>query len=299
MRLRNLTFIAIGLTAALTTPAFAGVNLITNGSFEYSSGTTPEAPCQVGYNCSGTGSSIAGWTMDPSSTYPEAGTPPTPTDFSWLPGYTFVMDSTNSVTCNAGALSMWVSPGPESGSNFLAQDAYYHPDAIQQTVDLVNGQTYDLNFYWATAQQSGFSGDTFDQWQVSLGGTVLTTTGLTEKSEPFGHGVGGLQLRLRLDRSHGPDGNFVPGHVQWEHVNGRRLQRIGGRQQWPSVLAPGQRVLDHRPGTVDLGDASHRLCRPSLCGLPRPRPGADLDLLNASAQEAETQAALLRAAWLC
>lgn len=180
MRLRNLTFIAIGLTAALTTPAFAGVNLITNGSFEYSSGTTPEAPCQVGYNCSGTGSSIAGWTMDPSSTYPEAGTPPTPTDFSWLPGYTFVMDSTNSVTGNAGALSMWVSPGPESGSNFLAQDAYYHPDAIQQTVDLVNGQTYDLNFYWATAQQSGFSGDTFDQWQVSLGGTVLTTTGLTE-----------------------------------------------------------------------------------------------------------------------
>jgi hypothetical protein len=141
MRLRNLTFIAIGLTAALTTPAFAGVNLITNGSFEYSSGTTPEAPCQVGYNCSGTGSSIAGWTMDPSSTYPEAGTPPTPTDFSWLPGYTFVMDSTNSVTGNAGALSMWVSPGPESGSNFLAQDAYYHPDAIQQTVDLVNGQT--------------------------------------------------------------------------------------------------------------------------------------------------------------
>jgi hypothetical protein len=141
MKLGYTTLGAIGLAAAAAAPAFAGANLITNGSFEYSSGTTQEAPCQVGFNCSGTGSSIAGWTMDPSSTYPEAGTPPTPTDFSWLPGYTFVMDSTNSVTGNAGALSMWVSPGPESGSNFLAQDAYYHPDAIQQTVDLVNGQT--------------------------------------------------------------------------------------------------------------------------------------------------------------
>jgi hypothetical protein len=180
VRLRDLTFSAIGLTVALATPAFAGANPITNGSFEYSSGTTRQAPCQVGLNCLGTGSSIAGWTMDPSSTYPGAGNPPQPDTSTWYPGYTFVMDSTNSVTGNAGGLSLWVSPGPEDGLNFLAQDAYYHPDAIQRSVSLVNGQTYDLNFWWATAQQFGFSGDTYDQWQVSLGGAVLTTTGLTE-----------------------------------------------------------------------------------------------------------------------
>jgi PEP-CTERM motif len=180
VRLRNLTFIAIGLTAALATPAFAGVNLITNGSFEYSSGTTQQTPCQVGYNCSGTGNSIAGWTMDPSSTYPQPGTPPQPDTNSWLPGYTFVMDSTTSVIGNAGALTLYTAPtSPEDGLNFLAQDAVYHPDAIQQTVDLVNGQSYDLNFYWATGQQVNFSGDTYDEWQVSLGGSVLTTTGLT------------------------------------------------------------------------------------------------------------------------
>ena len=180
MNLRELTFSVIGLTAALATPAFAGPNLVTNGSFEFSSGTTQQAPCQVGFNCSGTGNSIAGWTMDTSSTYPQAGTPPQPDTASWFPGYTFVMDSTNSVNGNAGAVSLWVSPGPEDGLNFLAQDAYYHPDAIQQSVNLVTGQTYDLNFEWATAQQNGFSGDTYDQWQVSLGGVVLTTTGLTK-----------------------------------------------------------------------------------------------------------------------
>lgn len=179
MRLRYLTFHAIGLAALLATPAFAGPNLITNGSFEYSSGTTQAAPCQVGYNCSGVGSSIAGWTMDTSSTYPAPGTPPQPDDYSWLPGYTFVMTSTNSADGNAGNVTLYSSPGPEDGLNFLAQDAIYHPDAIQQTVDLVNGQPYDLTFYWATGQQTGFSGDTNDEWQVSLGGSVLDTTNQT------------------------------------------------------------------------------------------------------------------------
>ena len=146
VKLRYLTFGAIGLAAALATPAFAGANLITNGSFEYSSGTTQQAPCQVGYNCSGTGNSIDGWTMDTSSTYPQPGTPPQPDTNSWYPGYTFVMDSTTAVNGNAGALTLWTSPGPEDGLNFLAQDSVYHPDAIQQTVNLVNGQEYDLNF---------------------------------------------------------------------------------------------------------------------------------------------------------
>jgi len=162
IRLRELTLSAIGLVAALATPAFAGTNLITNGSFEYSSGTTQQAPCQVGYNCSGTGNSIAGWTMDPSSTYPAPGTPPQPDNYSWDPGYTFIMNSTASADGNAGAVSLYNSPAPEDGLNYLAQDAVYHPDAIQQTINLVQGQEYDLNFWWATGQQTTFSGDTYD-----------------------------------------------------------------------------------------------------------------------------------------
>ena len=98
MRLRDLSFIAIGLTAALATPAFAGANLITNGGFEYSSGTTQESPCQVGYNCSGTGSTIAGWTMDTSTTYPQPGPPVQPDTYSWYPGYSFVLDKNTTTT---------------------------------------------------------------------------------------------------------------------------------------------------------------------------------------------------------
>jgi PEP-CTERM motif len=180
VRLRRATLVAIGIAVSIAAPAYAGTNLITNGSFEYSSGTTQQTPCQVGYNCSGAGSSIAGWTMDTSSTYPQPGTPPQPDTNSWYPGYTFVMDSTTAVNGNAGALTLYTAPiSPEDGVNFLAQDSVYHPDAIQQSVNLVNGQEYDLNFYWATGQQTTFSGDTYDEWQVSLGGSVLTTTNQT------------------------------------------------------------------------------------------------------------------------
>jgi hypothetical protein len=190
VKLRELTFSVIGLTAALATPAFAGPNLVTNGSFEFSSGTTQQAPCQVGFNCSGTGNSIAGWTMDTSSTYPQAGTPPQPDTASWFPGYTFVMDSTNSVNGNAGAVSLWVSPGPEDGLNFLAQDAYYHPDAI-----LVGQPGYrpDLRSKLRV-------GDGPAEWIQrrhirSMAGFArqrrADNDGTHQECKPFGHGVGG------------------------------------------------------------------------------------------------------------
>ena len=212
VRLSYLTFGAFGLAAALATPALAGANLITNGSFEYSSGTTHQSPCQVGYNCSGSGNNIDGWTMDPSSTYPQPGAPPQPNTNSWYPGYTFVMDNatTAGANGNAGNITLWTSPGPQDGLNFLAQDLIYHPDAIQQTVNLVNGQTYDLNFYWATAQQTNFSGDTYDFWQVSLGGTVLTSTDPDLQPKPRLHALGGFQLPVHLDRRYGPHGDLVP-----------------------------------------------------------------------------------------
>ena len=279
MRLRYLTLGAFGLAAALATPALAGANLITNGSFEYSSGTTYQSPCQVGYNCSGSGNNIEGWTMDPSSTYPQPGAPPQPNTNSWLPGYTFVMDTTTAVTGNAGALTLWNSPGPQDGLNFLAQDSVYHPDAIQQTVNLVQGQSYDLNFWWATAQQTNFFGDTYDFWQVSLGGSVLTST-----SETF-----------NPDEQHTDWENFDYNFV-WTGATGPTvisfldicthpeigLRPRSGHQQRPPLLASGQRVVDHRrAGVVDLGDDDRRFRRPRLCGLPRP-PRAGLDRLNPS-----------------
>jgi hypothetical protein len=119
--------------------------------------------------------------MDTSAVYPRGGTPPQPDDHSWFPGYTFVMNSNASANGNAGNVTLYTAPIPaEDGNNYIAQDAYYHPGAIQQDVSLTHDQSYDLNFWWATGQQVNFNGNTYDQWQVSLGGSVLTTTGLTK-----------------------------------------------------------------------------------------------------------------------
>jgi hypothetical protein len=40
----------------------------------------------------------------------------------------------------------------------------------------VSGQKYTLTFYQAGAQQAGFSGATTDQWQVTFGSSVQTST---------------------------------------------------------------------------------------------------------------------------
>jgi hypothetical protein len=48
--------------------------------------------------------------------------------------------------------------------------------AISQSISgLTVGQTYVLTFYWAAAQQQGFTGATTEWWQVSLGAQTQNT----------------------------------------------------------------------------------------------------------------------------
>lgn len=103
-------------------------------------------------------------------------------------GYTFLFtpgsgvsgttaDTTGS-NGQSGNLRLW-GPGNGSnngltlsptGGNFIGQDAAYQQKAITQTISgLTAGQSYLLSFDWAAAQQYGFDGATYDQWQVSLG----------------------------------------------------------------------------------------------------------------------------------
>ncbi len=58
--------------------------------------------------------------------------------------------------------------------------------AIQQTINnLVVGQTYQLSFDWAAAQQASFYGTTTESWIVSLGDQTFSTEILTNPSEDF------------------------------------------------------------------------------------------------------------------
>jgi hypothetical protein len=57
-----------------------------------------------------------------------------------------------------------------TGGNYIASDGAFEVSAITQSVSgLVAGASYAVSFAWAAAQQYGFSGDTTDNWTVSLG----------------------------------------------------------------------------------------------------------------------------------
>jgi len=98
-------------------------------------------------------------------------------------------------------------PPPASttgGGDYFGIDPVYTPagggtaansgiNSVSQTISgLVPGATYTLSFYWAAAQQTGFSGNTTEGWNFSLGNSVLSANTVTG-SDVSGH-FGGWQL---------------------------------------------------------------------------------------------------------
>ena len=141
----------IGCAAALFT-GLAGIGhatqLISNGSFEQTTLTNS------GYL---TSSDLTGWTTNS--------------------GYTFVVFPGTATTNLGNGITLWpgisntIPASSPDGGNFIAADGAYQTGSytLQQTINnLTVGHTYQVSFWQAGAQQSGFSGPTTDQWQVSL-----------------------------------------------------------------------------------------------------------------------------------
>jgi hypothetical protein len=170
MRSRHLI---VGFATAFLAAMAAGAQaneLITNGSFSTlsSTGTTS----LIG-NSGTTADVLQGWTT--------------------TSGYSFLVTpseaqasgsgSTHSVAILNGSgsntISFWMGAGASQfstspdGGNFIAQDGGYQTGTLSQSVaGLTVGDHYQLTFYQAGAQQSGYTGSTTDQWKVSLGGQV-------------------------------------------------------------------------------------------------------------------------------
>jgi hypothetical protein len=158
--------------AAPVGAAHASVNLVTNGDFETNGGMG-----QLGYN-----TTIAGWS----------------TGASGQASYTFLFAPGAADTTGAsgqfGNLQLW---GPNNGSNnglttspsggyFLASDGAFQVSAVTQTINgLTAGQSYNLSFSYAGAQQSGFSGVTTEAFQVSLGSQTQETPILSNADHGF------------------------------------------------------------------------------------------------------------------
>ncbi len=174
------------LALAAPSAAFAApipVNLVTNGGFETTTLTSSQQFT----------TQIAGWSNAATKGYTgygynfliQAGTGDTSgfsslggnRDYFWGPAAGSAANySNNGLTAS--------SP---TGGNYIAADG--DPNfrgAISQMISgLSVGTTYQLSFDWGATQFYGYSGDTTDAWQVTLGGDTKTTATITTPSHGF------------------------------------------------------------------------------------------------------------------
>jgi hypothetical protein len=159
---------AIALALGASGGAQAG-NLVTNGSFE----STTNGVGELGYSTNATGWATTGY------------------NFLFTPGSA----DTTGVPGQFGNLSLW---GPNNGSanglpatspdggNYVGADGAYDAGPITQTISgLTVGDTYQVGFWWAGAQQSGFNGPNTEQWVVGFGSQTQSTTVYNNPSHGF------------------------------------------------------------------------------------------------------------------
>lgn len=84
-----------------------------------------------------------------------------------------------------GASNYFPATSP-NGGNFVAADGDFGVGPITHTVTgLTAGLQYSLSFYWGTAQQTGYTGTTTEQWKVSLGSEMYATPVVSTPSQSF------------------------------------------------------------------------------------------------------------------
>jgi hypothetical protein len=163
----KLTVAAILATGLLFVGSAAKADMIVNGSFE-----TGDLG-QIGNG----GRTLDGWTTN---------------------GYNFLFGPGTADTTGAngqyGNLQLW-GPGngainglvdSPDGGNYIGADGAFQVGAIEQTINgLTVGAQYTVGFWWAGAQQSGFNGDTTEQWLVSLGNDQMATNIVNDVNHGF------------------------------------------------------------------------------------------------------------------
>ena len=158
---------------------------VVNGSFEQTAYSGSNKLNTV--NAAGTGlQQVTGWTSSNyNSTTPgynfvfTPGTADTTGAYLGTPGYYLKLYGLN----DGGTTAITASP---DGGNFIAMDGAYQQSALSQTLTgLTVGMDTKVSFYYAGAQQSGYTGVTTEAFQVSLGSQTVTTATLTNASTGF------------------------------------------------------------------------------------------------------------------
>jgi hypothetical protein len=163
---------------AFSASVSAGTNLVQNGDFS----ATTNGAGQLGYNTNATDWATTGY------------------NFLFTPGVADTTGVTSQYSSgNWNLLSLW---GPNNGSNngftaasptggnFIAGDGAFQVGSISQAIaGLTVGEQYNVSFWWAAAQQYGYTGANTEQWQVSLGSQTINTAVYNNAS----HGFSGWQ----------------------------------------------------------------------------------------------------------
>jgi hypothetical protein len=168
--LAALSVVALGAPARAT-------ELIVNGGFDVPYiGQAPTAGSEFGTGYS----AMPGWTTSGYNFYFVPGSADTTGTYGQYGKLTLWGPANGGVPGNALPAT---SP---QGGNYVAADGAYEVDAIRQTITgLTVGKKYLLSFYFAAAQQDGYTGDTTEQWQVSLGTETHATPILSNPSHDF------------------------------------------------------------------------------------------------------------------
>lgn len=216
-RLAVLNAAIVGITTmALSTISFSvQANLITNGSFETTIGRVGNTTNLVNPTAGmlSTSANITG---------------PATTQLT-LPGWSTTQDGIGCVAFPGTYANGVCGPGRFAGSGFQAGGPGLSPDGgnfvlidgdrsipvsttLYQTLNgLIVGKEYDVFFYQAAAQFLDKSGDTTEQWDVSLGGNPLNLT-------TDGNIIGGVHilsaLMLNPNDPNNPNDGFHPWRPQ-------------------------------------------------------------------------------------
>lgn len=168
---RKAVLIALSI-AAMAVTAYADPVNVVNGNFEQ---TLTSNSSEFGSRYPS--QQVTGWTTNGYN-------------FVFLPGTA----DTTGATGEFGNVQLW-GPGNGSsngltsspaGGNFLALDGAFDQGPVSQTLTgLTVGEATTVSFYYAGAQQYGFTGDTTEQLAVSLGGQTLYTPVLNDPSHGF------------------------------------------------------------------------------------------------------------------
>ncbi|CAM5797871.1 PEPxxWA-CTERM sorting domain-containing protein [Rhizobacter fulvus] len=171
---------AIGIAAGLliTSLSASAQNLVTNGSFETTSGITASSVI--------TNSDLPGWTVNYTGTFAGAAY-----KFAAV-YYSAAAATTTGATGTDDQDPYWVmaslnAKDSSDGGHFIAIDGDPGFSAVlSQTISgLTVGHTYTLSFLMAGAQEDDKFGNTTDSWRVTFGNQTRDSTIITNTTHGF------------------------------------------------------------------------------------------------------------------